>query len=91
MSESAPTRTSTASNKSRLAVARSTSGQAFLAWSDDRADSGDVLAQNVTASGMLGVVAVVPALPEWGLVTLATILGLVGFMVVRQGHAGVGA
>jgi hypothetical protein len=45
---------STASNKSRLAVARSTSGQSFLSWSDDRADSGDVLGQNVTPAGHLG-------------------------------------
>jgi hypothetical protein len=45
---------STASGKSRLAVAKSTSGQSFLAWTDDRADSGDVLGQNVTAAGRLG-------------------------------------
>ncbi len=37
----------TPSGKSRLAVTRSATGQTFLAWSDDRADSGDILAQNV--------------------------------------------
>ncbi len=45
---------STASNKSRLAVAKGAGAQALLAWTDDRADSGDVLAQNVTALGGLG-------------------------------------
>ena len=45
---------STPSGKSRLAVAASTAGFSVLAWTDDRVDSGDVLAQNVNADGSLG-------------------------------------
>ncbi len=45
---------STASSKSRLAVARTTKGHAVLAWKDERNDSGDVLGQNVNCDGTLG-------------------------------------
>jgi hypothetical protein len=45
------------SGKSRLVAARSTAGFSILAWSDDRNDGGDVLAQNVNADGTLGPVA----------------------------------
>lgn len=45
---------STPSQKSRLDVARSTAGFAILAWTDARADAGDVLAQNVNPDGSLG-------------------------------------
>jgi len=45
---------STPSGKSRLDVARSTAGFAVLAWSDDRTDAGDILAQNVGPDGSLG-------------------------------------
>jgi hypothetical protein len=45
---------STASGKSRLDAARSACGEALLAWSDSRNDSGDIYAQNVRASGKLG-------------------------------------
>jgi hypothetical protein len=46
---------STPSQKSRLDVGRSTSGFAILAWSDARADAGDILAQNVNPDGTLGL------------------------------------
>jgi hypothetical protein len=42
------------SSKSRLAAAASTAGFSILAWTDDRADAGDVYAQNVNADGSLG-------------------------------------
>jgi hypothetical protein len=45
---------STPSDKSRLALGESTLGFAILAWTDDRVDAGDVLAQNVNADGTLG-------------------------------------
>jgi hypothetical protein len=45
---------STPSGKSRLAVARSSAEFVVLAWSDDRSDAGDVLAQNVNDDGTLG-------------------------------------
>ena len=45
---------STPSGKSRLDVARGTTGQVVLAWSDQRVDSGDILAQNVNPDGTLG-------------------------------------
>jgi len=45
---------STPSGKSRLDVGRSTSGFAILAWNDDRADAGDIFAQNVNPDGTLG-------------------------------------
>jgi len=41
-------------DKSRLAIARSTSGFAVLAWQDTRADAGDIFAQNVNGDGSLG-------------------------------------
>jgi len=46
--------TSTTSAKARLAAAASTSGFAILAWSDKRTDDGDILAQAITADGVLG-------------------------------------
>ena len=53
---------STPSSKSRLAAVAA-GDQAILAWSDDRVDSGDVLAQNVNDDGSLGdgTIAVPPA------------------------------
>lgn len=45
---------STPSSKSRMALARTTSGTAALAWKDDRLDGGDILAQNVNEDGTLG-------------------------------------
>ena len=45
---------STPSGKSRLDVERGVTGQMILAWSDDRVDSGDILAQNVNPDGTLG-------------------------------------
>jgi hypothetical protein len=42
------------SSKSRLAVATTVSGMAILAWSDGRADFGDIYAQNVNPAGTLG-------------------------------------
>lgn len=45
---------STPSVKSRLAVARATTGDALYVWTDDRVDSGDVLAQSVNCAGGLG-------------------------------------
>ncbi|MFT4540775.1 MAG: hypothetical protein ACI835_003233 [Planctomycetota bacterium] len=46
---------STSSGKSRLAAAKSlTTGDAIFAWTDDRLDAGDVLAQNLRADGGLG-------------------------------------
>jgi hypothetical protein len=45
---------STPSQKSRLDVGRSTAGFAILAWNDNRADAGDILAQNVNPDGTLG-------------------------------------
>jgi len=55
---------STPSGKSRLDVERSTSGFAILAWSDDRSDSGDILAQNVNSDGSLGSSGVAAPLPD---------------------------
>jgi len=49
---------STPSGKSRLAAVRHEAGQAVLAWSDDRRDDGDVLAQNVNFDGSLGLLSV---------------------------------
>ena len=45
---------STPSGKSRLDTAVGSTGQMLLAWSDQRVDSGDVLAQNVNPDGSLG-------------------------------------
>ena len=45
---------STPSGKSRLVAANSTAGFAVLAWKDERADDGDVYAQNVNPDGTLG-------------------------------------
>ena len=45
---------STPSGKSRLDVEKGVTGQMILAWSDDRVDSGDILAQNVNPDGTLG-------------------------------------
>jgi len=46
---------STVSGKTRLAIGRSlTTGDALLAWTDDRVDNGDVLAQNLRPDGGLG-------------------------------------
>ncbi len=45
---------STPSNKTRLAAALLTSGDAVLAWGDDRVDAGDVLMQNMRPDGSLG-------------------------------------
>ncbi len=46
--------TTTPSGKSRLAAGKSSAGFAMLAWSDDRTDGGDILAQAVTQDGVLG-------------------------------------
>jgi hypothetical protein len=62
---------STPSGKSRLDVARSTAGFAVLAWSDDRSDAGDVLAQNVNPDGSLGAATDVSADPGMGAGTAA--------------------
>lgn len=51
---------STTSVKSRLAVARATTGDSVLAWTDQRSDPGDVLAQNVRRDGGLGAAAATP-------------------------------
>jgi len=51
---------STMSVKSRLAVARAATGDAVLAWTDQRHDPGDVLAQNVRADGGLGAAVATP-------------------------------
>jgi hypothetical protein len=40
--------------KSRLAVSSASDGQMLLAWSDQRVDGGDILAQNVNPDGSLG-------------------------------------
>ena len=45
---------STPSGKSRLDAEAGTTGQLILAWSDQRSDGGDILAQNVNADGSLG-------------------------------------
>jgi len=45
---------STPSGKSRMVMARSSAGFAVLAWSDTRADKGDIFVQNVNADGTLG-------------------------------------
>ena len=45
---------STPSNKTRLFSVLSTNGDALMAWSDDRVDSGDVLLQNMQPDGSLG-------------------------------------
>jgi len=45
---------SIASGKSRLAAARSATGDALFCWTDDRVDAGDVLAQNINCAGELG-------------------------------------
>lgn len=45
---------STASDKSRLAAAMSSTSLALLVWSHDRADSGNIYAQSVNADGVLG-------------------------------------
>ncbi len=45
---------STPSGKSRLQALGSTGGEAFLAWSDERVDGGDILAQNFGPDGSLG-------------------------------------
>jgi hypothetical protein len=45
---------STPSSKSRLAMARTTSGTAALAWKDSRVDNGDIFTQNVNQDGTLG-------------------------------------
>ncbi len=45
---------STASSKSRLAVAETASGTTALAWKDQRNDGGDILSQNVNEDGSLG-------------------------------------
>lgn len=45
---------STPSGKSRLDTAMGATGQALLAWSDKRNDSGDIQGQNVNADGTLG-------------------------------------
>jgi len=45
---------STSSVKSRLAARAGTSGQMILAWSDQRTDGGDILAQNINSDGSLG-------------------------------------
>jgi len=45
---------STPSVKSRLDVEESVSGMMLLAWSDQRTDGGDILAQNVNPDGSLG-------------------------------------
>jgi hypothetical protein len=45
---------STSSGKSRLDVARSSCGEALLAWSDSRTDGGDIFAQNVRPTGKFG-------------------------------------
>jgi hypothetical protein len=55
---------STPSGKSRLVAAAHLDAQAILAWSDDRDDSGDILAQNVNFDGSLGVLVV--AVPDAG-------------------------
>jgi len=49
---------STPSNKARVAVTDTVGGFALLAWTDDRSDSGDLLAQNVTGEGTLGRVGI---------------------------------
>ncbi len=78
---------STPSSKSRLAAARSTSGAAVLAWKDDRADGGDILAQDLNEDGTLGVrwsdlggasngVAGKPALTAFGPLTAGSPVGL---------------
>ena len=41
-------------NKGRLGMMTNTEGRAFLTWSDDRHDSGDIYAQNVNPDGTLG-------------------------------------
>jgi len=45
---------STSSVKSRLDADAGTTGQMILAWSDQRVDGGDILAQNVNPDGSLG-------------------------------------
>jgi len=45
---------STPSGKSRLDAELATTGQVILAWSDQRSDGGDLLAQNVNPDGSLG-------------------------------------
>jgi hypothetical protein len=40
--------------KSRLAASSASDGQMLLAWSDQRVDGGDILAQNVNPDGSLG-------------------------------------
>jgi hypothetical protein len=45
---------STASGKTRLAVAEGALGNGVLAWSDNRVDANDVLGQSVEADGSLG-------------------------------------
>lgn len=44
----------TLGNKGRLGMMANTEGRAFLTWSDDRHDSGDIYAQNVNPDGTLG-------------------------------------
>lgn len=46
------------SDKSRLSAARTTEGDAVFVWTDDRSDSGDLYAQNLTSEGGLGPVTV---------------------------------
>jgi hypothetical protein len=53
---------SAAAVKSRLDVAKTTSGMAVLAWGDQRNGSSDIYAQNVNPDGSLGVIHV--AAPE---------------------------
>ncbi len=45
---------STASDKSRLAMARTSSGTAALAWKDTRTDAGDIYSANLNEDGTLG-------------------------------------
>ena len=45
---------STVSDKLRLTATTTTKGQAVLAWTDARTDSGDLYAQNVNCDGSLG-------------------------------------
>ena len=51
----------TPSMKSRLVATNSAAGFAVLAWQDERADSGDIYAQNVNPDGSLGAPAGVTA------------------------------
>lgn len=76
---------STPSGKSRLATSLTSDGVAVLAWSDDRSDAGDILAQNVNADGTLGDMSV--AVGDGALSVIGGLVGSPWPNPVRAGHA----